>query len=441
MTVASPERKSAPAKAAVGADKNAPATQGLDLYERLLHPGMLRVGPCVMGIILGFIACCVAGATVAKANFYENFHRFTDYTSPTTLYYPTVSQMVSMVNLQSTPDQTIVIIGGNSIFNGVGQQSSEIWTDTLRQRLGSDYAVFNFATCGSQPFEGAYWVAESLLSKGRKVLYVTVAMPTAAGTPEGGKIYGYLYWDAHEKRFLSRSAERDALIERRIAMMDGREKERISELKLCMQLDRFLHFEDLWTAVAYTQAFTVWTKPTEASPFKARKLYPDLQPPLLPLCSRFSGSSTFAHELSMVRAYCDGFFEIKPIGWTLRQQAWDNLLTEMRGLVPDKFKKNCLVVVAGNPPYFLNRITADERDRVKVATAKSTEYWRVAGYNAVSAAKTTAASASTFEFNDEDFKDCWHLVGSGGKKMAALVAHEVTDLNRRIGYSEQGVNQ
>jgi hypothetical protein len=323
----------------------------------------------------------------------------------------------------------VVIIGGNSIFNGVGQRASEIWTDRLREHLGHDYAVFNFASCGEQPFEGAYWVAESLLARGRKVLYVTVAMPTASGAPEGGKVYGYLYWDAHEKKLLVRSSQRDSLIESRVAMMDEKERDRIAELKLRMQLDKLVHFQDLWTAVGYTQVFTVWTQHTEASPFKARKLYADLQADPAPVASRFSNSSGFARELSTVRAYCDGFFDITPTGWQAREQSWRNLLTEMKGLVPDQFKKNCLVVVACNPPYFLNKITPAERDRIALATTRSEQLWKTAGYHAVAA---SAAEA----FEDEDFKDCWHLTGSGGKRMASLVAGRVLNLNRELGFSQ-----
>jgi hypothetical protein len=437
MTVAAPERKSAPPQNESGADFRPSPLRGIDLYEQLLHPGMLRVGPCLVGIIVGFLACCIAGSVVAKTNFYENFHRFTDYTSPVTLYYPTVSQMVAMVNLQSTPNQTVVIVGGNSIFNGVGQRASEIWTDKLREQLGHDYAVFNFASCGSQPFEGAYWVAESLLARGRKVLYVTVAMPTAGGAPEGGKVYGYLYWDAHEKKFLARSPQRDALVEGHVAMMGDKERERIAELKLRMQLDRLVHFQDLWTAIGYTQIFTVWTQPTEASPFKARRLYADLQPDPAPVASRFAGSPTFDRELSTLRGYCDGFFEIQPTGWQPRRQSWTNLTTEMKGLVPDQFKRNCLVIIASNPPYSLSKITSAERGRIAAATAKSEQCWKTAGYHAVAA----AAASATDKFEDEDFKDCWHLTGSGGTKMAALVAQRVATLNQELGFSDRGGNQ
>jgi hypothetical protein len=433
MTVIAPDRKLAPPQNKSGVDGHAPSAKPVDLYELLLHPGMLRVGPCLAGMVIGFLLCCIAGFAVGKTNLYENFHRFTDYTSPTTLFYPTVSQMVAMVNLQSTPDQTVVIIGGNSIFNGVGQRSSEIWTDRLREHLGHDYAVFNFASCGEQPFEGAYWVAESLLARGRKVLYVTVAMPTAGGAPEGGKVYGYLFWDAHEKKLLARSPERDLLIERRVAMMDEKERERIAELKLRMQLDKLLHFQDLWTAVGYTQVFTVWTQHTEASPFKARKLYIDLQPDPAPVASRFSNSSAFARELSTVRAYCDGFFDITPTGWQAREQSWTNLLTEMKGLVPDRFKRNCLVVVACNPPYFLHKITPAENARIALATTRSEECWKTAGYHAM----TASAASSAEKFEDQDFKDCWHLTGSGGRRMAALVARRVVDLNDELGFSQR----
>ena len=351
MTVASPARKLSPSEANSGAAHDA-SKQSFDLYEQLLHPKFLKVFPCVLGILIGFAACCISGAQVAKTNFYENFHRFTDYTNPTTLYYPTIAQMLAIVNAQSTTEQTVVIIGGNSIFNGIGQRSNEIWTDDLRKTLGRDFAVFNFANCGSQSFEGAYWVAESLLARGRKVLYVTVAIPTAGGAPEGSKVYGYLFWDAHEKKLLAQSPERDNLINTRLALMDDKEKTRIADLKLRMQMDKVLHFQDLWTSIGYRNAFTVWTQGTAGSPFKARRLYADMQPDPRPSATRFSKSIEFPHELATVSGYCDGFFAIQGDRWQPNDTAWAVLTSQLKGLVPEPFKKNCLVVIAKKSALF-----------------------------------------------------------------------------------------
>ena len=331
--------------------------------------------------------------------------------------------MVAIAESQSNQDQTIVVVGGNSIFNGIGQQISELWTDELRKDLGGKFAVFNFANPGSLPFEGAYWTAESLLKRGHKVIYVTVAVPTQAGVPDGEKIYGYMYWDAHEKNMLFPSKERESLIASRLSMTDEKEKARVADLKMCMQLDNLFHFQDLWSAVGYAKVFTVWTEPTASNPFKPRYKYGDLQPYPLPVEKRFGS----AKELSVVRGYCDGFFDITPTSWSQKQDAWKRLSAEMAGLIPGECKKNCLVVIAGNPPYYLNRITPDERARIKKATELSVKGWTESGYH---------AAAAGARLTNEDYRDCWHLVGLGGKKMARLVAENVVTINREIGFEK-----
>ena len=101
------------------------------------------------------------------------------------------------------------------------------------------------------------------------------------------------------------------------------------------------------------------------------------------------------------------------------------MLTEMRQLIPDQFKKNCLVVIAGNPPYYLKRISADERLRVKQATNLTTSSWIKAGYHSIAVGD---------RFDDADYCDSWHLVAPGGRKMAKLVARQVLSINRELGY-------
>ncbi|HEY9682419.1 MAG TPA: hypothetical protein V6C86_12635 [Oculatellaceae cyanobacterium] len=396
-----------------------------DLYEQIFHPRLFRFWPCLIGILVGFLVCCVAGVVASRVNFYRDFHRFHEYISPATLYYPTVSQMVSIVESKAKPDQTIVIIGGNSIFNGIGQQLSDLWSDNLAQQLGDKYAVFNFAQPGALPFEGGYWTAESLLKRGKKVIFATVAVPTQAGTPDGEKIYGYMYWDARAKSMLLDSPKRDAAIERRLKISDESEQNRVAESKLCGQLDSLLHFRDLWSAVGYLKFFTVWTQPTAQNPFKPRYKYGDWQPYPVAVSKRFCSTE----ELNVVRGAANGFFEITPTTWKAKAEAWHNLGVEMNDLIPNHYKRNCLVIIAGHPPTYLNRLDEGSKGRVRESEQRSKQTWITAGYH---------CDDVGMQFQDEDYRDCLHLVASGGKKMATLVAANIRSVSKELHYDDGG---
>ena len=143
--------------------EHAKPAEGFDLYRWLVDPAKFRPPIFFIGIAIGLLVCSLAGRDIAKKNFYHNFQRFHRFISPAALFYPTTSQMMAIAESSSTPDQTIVVIGGNSIFNGLGQNAEDLWTVHLQKILGKKFAVFNFAMPAADPFEGAYWASEALL--------------------------------------------------------------------------------------------------------------------------------------------------------------------------------------------------------------------------------------------------------------------------------------
>ncbi|MEI9897640.1 MAG: hypothetical protein WDN28_28220 [Chthoniobacter sp.] len=73
-----------------------------------------------------------------------------------TSYYPTASQLVAVARAQCPPtaNKTLVVLGGNSVFNGSGQKRNELWSRALQEQLGDHYQVVNFSApgggCGRQ---------------------------------------------------------------------------------------------------------------------------------------------------------------------------------------------------------------------------------------------------------------------------------------------------
>ncbi len=392
---------------------------GFDLYGWLVNPQRFTPIAFFVGVAVAFALCSFAGRVVSKHNIYHNFHRFHDYISPASLYYPTISQMISIVESQSKPEQTVVIVGGNSVFFGLGQNQEDLWSDKLQSMLGDKYAVFNFANPSSGPFEWGYWTAEALLKKHRKVIYATIAVPGKVGEIDGSDVYGYGYWDAHDKNLLVHDKFRDAKVEQRISALNDKEQLRIAELRMKSKFDGLFYFEDLWNAVAYEKFFTVWTHLTSANPLKPHKDYADARYYPGPVEGRFKSDV----DLASIRSYSKSYFEYNSA--TPRESFWYKLQGDMYGLIPHHLKKNCLVVVGTHTPSYLDRLSPVERTREDLASSRSVETWVKAGYHSTSLAG---------ELANEDFLDCRHLIASGGQKVATIVASKVQSMNKELGY-------
>lgn len=389
-----------------------------DLYEKIASRELISPTWFVSGLVIAFVLCCLSGRALARTNLYENFHRFHNYINPTSSYYPTVSQMVSLVEKKASPEQTVVILGGNSIFYGFGQNSEDLWSLSLQQMLGDGYAVFNFAMPSSDPFEGAYWAAEALLKKHRKVIYATIAHPATTGFPEGSDVYGYAYWDAHEKHLLVHDKVRDTVVSARVAGHNPLKQQKLFDLQLRAVLDSIFYFEDLWTAIGYSNFFTVWTEPTAASPLKARKGYPGETYQLVPIEQRFKAE--FCKAVKRDYRLC---FESKTT--QPNPEFWALMTKKAEMLTPSVFKRNCIVAVSAPMPRYMGFLSQMDRTRETVAADASRKAWSAAGYHEMGFGN---------KMTDDDYADMVHLSASGGKKLAALVADKVRSLAFELAY-------
>jgi hypothetical protein len=391
----------------------------LDIYGWMT--ARLRFMPRLffIGIAIGLFICVVAGRFCASRNIYSNFHRFHKYISPASLFYPTVSQMRAIVNRAATPTQIVVIAGGNSIFNGIGQTEQKLWTENLQNRLGDRYKVFNFALPSADPFELGYWAAESLLKENRKVIYITTCFPGQPSSPVGSPTYSYSYWDAKEKSLLLRNTDREQAAEGCAKGFLEKEKVKWDELKIRAKLDSLLYFEDLWTTVAYKSFFSVWTGLTAQSPWVSRKSYHDIntEPILAP--DRFHTKE----QLKGVLEYNQTLFvekSIKPA-----PDFWRSFGHQVRCTVPSGLRKNCLVTLSAHAPAILAQMSEIRKKQEHEGFVLSETAWRAAGFN-----------CTDFEgkLNSADYLDGRHLLAGGGNKLAELVAPQVKQIARSLNY-------
>jgi hypothetical protein len=136
--------------------------------------------------------------------------------------------MKAIAKSKLSDKQILVVVTGNSVFNGVGQPVAELWTKRLQNLLGPNYCVVNLAMRGGGPFETGYLAAESLFKEHYRVICITLADPAQAMPQGEGTTYGYMYWQARYRNELSNFPARDKAIEERIAAFPVPERERIA---------------------------------------------------------------------------------------------------------------------------------------------------------------------------------------------------------------------
>ena len=136
--------------------------------------GPMRPIPFLAGLAVGLIALSVIGRLVSQTNYIEHFQRFHRYISADSIYYPTASQLRQLARSSVTDGQVLVIVGGSSVMQGVGQGTAELWTDELQQLLGSSFRVLNYADGGGGVDDGGGVAAQMLVRDGYPVIYSSI---------------------------------------------------------------------------------------------------------------------------------------------------------------------------------------------------------------------------------------------------------------------------
>jgi hypothetical protein len=384
--------------------------------------------------------------------------RFHPRISPEGRYNPTVDEMCAIVRARCRPDQILVIVNGNSIFNGVGQPPEKLWSNELQRQLGDRFAVVNLALRGAGSMQGGMVIAEVLREEFPRSIYVTNTSPFTPPAPMGAEVYHYIFWEAYFRGLLADFAPRDVLLEQYLeqveppnlpliqmlprGLREGLERANRSvavwmkrnQLRGEVWLDATLKYRDLWNWIGYEHLFTVPSFYTPRWPgwMVARGRLRDDEPDFEAM--DFSSSERFAPgkaavELPIVRGFTERAYAAGgPEGWTLSSAVRNDFLTGARSTVPDALKARTLVMLSRNSPYFVQMLTPEERQRDDLAYRDSAAAWREAGY---------AAGEYGRDFLNEDFGDRTHLTASGGRKLAGITAREITTLAKKLGYLQE----
>ena len=384
----------------------------------------LPARPFFFGIALGFAACAVAGRIVSERPMFEHFIRFFSSIQLQTYFYPTASELTAYVRHTVPRDKTLILVGGASYFRGTGQNPGDLWSLDLQRRLGEGYAVVNFAMDQADLTAFAAVVFAILAREYPKIYYVANGNLATGAPADGGADYRYLFWDAYYKGLLPPSvAAAPALgdLQRR-ALRD----DQALDIHLGAGLDRIAYACDLWTYLGYTRFFTGWTEEQRATPFRARRYDHEGDDPNLATAQaniRRDSAYTLHCELFAKRASTRGLHPTSTAGvWEPNPVVWEGFGRDLRAMFPAELRPRCLVVLLRANPFFLRRLTTEDRERTEMIHRLSQQAYEREGYRVV--------PLRAEDFDADDFVDGGHLMASGGYKVARAVAEHIENAER-----------
>lgn len=400
--------------------------------DRLVAPA-----PLLAGAVLAFVACCVLGRVLSRLNQYKYFTRFHFALDPRSQFYPTASQVLALARARFQPNKVAVIVGGNSVLNGIGQLPGRLWTRELQNLLGDGYTVLNLGMPAAHPYEFGEVVAEMLATDQKKLIYVTdVGISMCLGDPDG-YLYRYFYWDAYFKGLLPSAPEREACLAAQEADRQAKGNDGIRELIQGRRLDSLLFFQDLWTTCGLKSFSTIWGPVLGGYATTPRQDILDWGEQWRPPEKRYPPAED-APNLQLVRGYLGGLggqvFSMplppgaRPKGLSVTAAA-SPLAQTFRDCFPEPFRSRSVVLVLSESPYYVDRLENAVKGDYRWRLERAAEVLEGAGF---------AALAVGNDFTADDFSDRLHLSDEGGRKLAHKVAPKVRALAARLGYLEEG---
>lgn len=392
--------------------------------------GYFRPRTFFVGFAAGLVLCSVFARWISHRGYHAVFTRFHQVISPEAQYYPTLEEMCGIVRTRCRPDQVLVIVGGNSIFNGVGQPADKLWTVELQRQLGDGFAVVNLAFRGALCTDGGAVVAEVLRKEFPRQVYVANTSPFSPPAPYGVEPYRYIFWEARSRGLMESFAPRDALVDDYVEQT-YRWGERF-DLRSRGWLDRALRFRDLWNWVGYEYIFTIQNPivPHMPEAIWPRKDFPDNETDFETIAfeDRFRPEYRDA-EMKIVRAFSANFyFRVYHGDWRLKPIKRMEFDSVAAGAFPDDLKARTLIMLSRNSPYYLKDLSAEEMRRDDIAYREGAAEWRKMGY---------ASDDYGRGYDETDFGDRTHLTATGGLKLAQQTADDVREISRKLGYLHQ----
>lgn len=370
----------------------------------------LQFYPFILACVLAFGSCCCVGRYLAGTDILNSssavpFKRFIEAISAEGQFLPTFSELYQLALGAREKDRTLVIVGGDSIFYGLGQDREHLWSESLKKDLGSDFTVVNLAFRGGGLMQGAWFVFESLGSKYKDVVFVgNTWADRVVQAPLSDSPYSYLYLDGLDKGYIKESAERQNYIEKAVSSISKQDSTSSDQI-LGSRLDSLFYFKDFWNAASYSVLSTSWSKELGCFSFKPRSAYLD----------------TASIDLDSAKKSDDFFLDLIKKEYIVQDEIrWSKLAEAVRALSPAASLRNRMLIVDVAPsPQIVNRLSEHERTLLSTTRARTASIYRQAGY----------AVLDVDAIDADGYIDGVHLNARGG----AILAEQVCRALKRLG--------
>ena len=392
------------------------------------RPPWLRPSGYVAGLAIGLAWLSWMGWRASVTDYHPGFARFYPAISPETNYYPTLNEMTAIVRARCRHDQVLVIVGGNSILEGVWQPVADLWSRHLQDILGDRYCVINFAFRGGSPSDGGSVVAEVLRNEYPRQILIADESPLNGVEPIAHEPYRYIFWQAYFRGLLIETPARTRVIKE--YQLDKGQRRIFRERAISNWFDIALHYNDLWNRICFERFCTVPSYLGDYVPamLKPRRLFADDEPDAFApqaLAAKYPASVLDA-EMRIVRNVSANFYRKTEAGdWMLARAKFDEMEVNYKEVFPGALKARTLILVSRGSPYYRRRLTPDEQARDDQCFRDAVRIWRDAGVESTDYGR---------DFTDDDYGDRTHLSKTGGAKLAELVAPEVRAMAAKLSY-------
>jgi hypothetical protein len=378
-----------------------------------LAPLKLAPLPFFIGFGVGLLALSWLGATLQSSHLVRNFVRFHQLISVESGYFPTARQVRSIVDEPGPAELKVnVIVGGSSVFHGVGQHESLIWTKHLQEQLGSQFRVINFAQRAGMSADFGNIGAELLLRESRPVIYVADGGVSQFTIPIEASFYKHIVFDAWNRGYLLPWPARDKLL----SQAERYGSPPIRAAALGGWLNVYLNFNDFWHFVGYEHAGLNWYPLLRTQSLRPRRMFAD--PDLTP--EQYAPLRYRADQMDLAMRIIRG--QIIPTD----DAHWRRTIERTNQLMPLQLRAVTLAVIDLESPYYLDHLDPAQREAFVNQADHHARRLREIGFN--------RATVAAKDFTADDYVDRVHLSVSGGQKLAVALAPTIRTMAMEMGY-------
>jgi len=199
----------------------------------------LHVIAFMAGLFTALMILGSLGHSLGGKNYYSGVSRFGQWLSADANHFPTLFSLLNWAEAQSSENKTFVVVGGSSIFHGVGQREPLSMPARLQGILGDNYIVLNLATRGGQAVGPGLVVASELERRGYKVWFVSDYVPEMEVLLKND-YSNYILWSAFFNEMTAAGEE----------IPKNLDTSGFDKFETLMFLDKHLRFVDLFNFIS-----------------------------------------------------------------------------------------------------------------------------------------------------------------------------------------------